>query len=484
MTSAFAPSLRVGDPAVKSDIANAHARLAVAGTAVEVMGRQAIQRARTAVKASSVVVLLLVAICSSASWSQTQTPDPTLKVKPQFFTPKDRQEAIRKAAIYTPKAVAEVDIMAGPAQKKKEFQFHMNDKVTCEFVTPGQQMGGNTPKFLCKIVKVESLDGTVQTATDQINDDPLKVKFGDDNREVYAEIISSRLLWALGFYTDAWYPIRVDCTNCPADPETGSGDRAPRTFKEASVVRKLDGHKMVETGKDDEGWSWKEFEALNGRPTYEKDGLKLMAAFISHSDNKPPQQRLICDTVATDTTTQPPTVTCNVSEMVVQDVGATFGSGGLFTSNDTAKVNLHEWTNKPVWKKVGSANQANKPPQCEAVLHKSLTAKDGLNDPTISEEGRRFTAGLMCQLSDQQITDMFKLARVAEMPEFHNGDGSFKQGMTEDTIVQQWVTVFKQKREDIAAGRCQWKNQPANLNVIDNPANLTTVPNNCVAKVY
>ena len=434
---------------------------------------------------STLVLLLLVAIYSSASWAQTQTPEAAPKVKPQFFTATDRQDAIRKAAIYTPKAVAEVDIMAGPAQKKKEFQFHMNDKVTCEFVTPGQQMGGNTPKFLCKITRVESLDGTVQTASGEINDDPLKVKFGDDNREVYAEIISSRLLWSLGFYTDAWYPIRVDCTNCPADPETGSGDRGPRTFKEASVVRKLDGHKMVETGKDEEGWSWKEFEALNGRPTYEKDGLKLMAAFISHSDNKPPQQRLTCDTVTTDTTTQPPTVTCNVSEMVVQDVGATFGSGGLFTNNDTAKVNLHEWTNKPVWKKVGSASETNKqPPQCEAVLHKSLTANDGLNDPTISEEGRRFTAGLMCQLSDQQITDMFKLARVAEMPEFHNGDGSFKQGMTEDTIVQQWVTVFKQKREDVAAGRCQWKNQPADLTVIDNPANLSTVPNNCVAKVH
>ena len=335
---------------------------------------------RVTVVAFTLVVLSLVAISSPASWAQTQTPEPTLKVKPQFFTSKDRQDAIRKATIYTPKAVAEVDIMAGPAQKKKQFQFHPNDKVTCEFVTPGQQMGGNTPKFLCKIVKVESLDGTVQTATDQINDDPLKVKFGDDNREVYAEIVSSRLLWALGFYTDGWYPIRVDCTNCPADPETGSGYRAPRTFKEASVVRKFEGHKMVETGKDEEGWSWKEFEALNGRPTYEKDGLKLMAAFISHSDNKPPQQRLVCDTVNMDTTTHPVAVTCNVSQMVVQDVGATFGSGGAFTNNKTAKINIHEWSGKPVWKKVGSASD-QQPPQCQAMLHKSLTAKDGLDDP-------------------------------------------------------------------------------------------------------
>ena len=427
-------------------------------------------------------ILLLAAICGAASWSQAQTPEPAAKEKPEFSTPQDRQNAIRDASIFTPKAVAEADIMAGPPQKKKDFQFHFNDKVTCEFVTPGREMGGNTPKFLCNIVKVESSDGQVQTA-DQIKDEPLKVKFGDNNREVYAEIPSSRLLWALGFYTDAWYPIRVDCTNCPADPESGSGTRGDYVFKEASIVRKFPGHKMYESGKPDEGWSWKELDEFNQRPTYERDGLKLMAAFISHSDNKPPQQRLVCDDVNVDTTSHPAKTTCTKSEMVVQDVGATFGSGGLFTNNNTAKINLHEWTGKPVWKKVGAIGQSN-PPQCQAVLHKSLTAKDGLDNPTISEEGRRFTAGLMCQLSDQQITDLFKLSRVAEMPEFHNGDGSFKQGLSEDSIIQEWVTVFKQKREDIAKGRCAWKNQPSDLAVIDNPAKLSSVPNNCTSKIF
>ena len=435
-------------------------------------------------KATVLVMVLVAVTCSSVAWSQTQTstPQPTLKVKPQFFTAKDRQDAIRKATFYSAKAVGDVDIMAGPAQKDKDFQFHYNDTVTCEFVSPGQQMGGNTPKFLCNILKVQTLDGQVQTS-DQIKDDPLKVKFGASNREVYAEIVSSRLLWALGFYTDAWYPIRVECTNCPEDPETGSGARGPRTFKQASVVRKFAGHKMVESGKDDEGWSWKEFEQLNGRPSYEKDSLKLMGAFISHSDNKPPQQRLVCDNVNMDTSTKPVTVTCTSSQMVVQDVGATFGSGGLFTNNKTAKLNLHEWKDKPVWKKVGAAGDPN-PPQCQASLQKSLTAKDGLENPTISEEGRRFTAGLMCQLSDQQITDMFKLSRVYEMPEFHNDDGSYKNGMSEDSIVQEWVTLFKEKREDVAKGRCQWKNQPADLAVIDNPANLSTVPNHCASKIY
>ncbi len=107
-----------------------------------------------------------------------------------------------------------------------------------------------------------------------------------------------------------------------------------------------------------------------------------------------------------------------------------------------------------------------------------------MSDPAISEEGRRFDAGLMCQLSDQQITDLFTVARAGEMPEYHNKDGSFKTGVTDASVVEKWVAAFKQKREDLAKGRCEWNQKPADLKVVDNPASLTTVPNFCVAKLF
>jgi hypothetical protein len=238
---------------------------------------------------------------------------------------------------------------------------------------------------------------------------------------------------------------------------------------------------MTEVGKDEEGWSWKELDTANGRPTYERDGLKLLGAFIQHSDNKPPQQRLVCDKVDVDTKTQPYTTTCDKSVMLVQDVGATFGTGGAFTSNDSAKMNLKGWSNQKLWSKVGTDGS---PKQCQAILHKSLTAKDGLDNPQISEEGRRFDAGLMCQLTDQQILDLFKASRASAMPEYHNKDGSFKTGVDEASVEQQWVQAFKNKREQLAAGRCQWKEKPADLTVIDNPAGLATVPNFCSAKPF
>ena len=403
------------------------------------------------------------------------------KVKKDFYTPKDRLTAMRTATLFVARPISEADVMSGPEQEKKQFQLHFNDKVICDFAAPGKTMGGNTPKFGCKITRVESADGTVQTLTADMKEEPVKVKFGANDNEVYAEVAATRLMWALGYYADTWYPVRVECHNCPQDVISGSGPAATRTFDPANIVRKFPWKKMTESGKDDQGWSWKELDAANGRPTYERDGLKLLASFLKHSDNKPPQQRLDCHKVEVDTKTNPFTTTCDTSIMLVQDVGATFGGGGHFTSNDGAKMNLDKWSNTKLWNKVGTDGA---PKQCQAVLTKSFTASDGLGDPIISEEGRRFDAGLMCQLSDHQIEDLFKISRTSAMPQYHNNDGSFKSGFDDASIVQQWVAAFKQKREDLAKGRCEWKEKPANLALIDNPMNLPSVPNFCTAKPF
>lgn len=442
-------------------------------------------RARMRIRMTSALFFSILFLGFVTTATAQDPPKSTeAKVDKAFYAPKDRIAAMQAATIFVPKDVGSANILVGPDQDPKQFQFHPNDKMTCDFDQPGSQMGGKTPKFSCKITKVESPGGAVQTLTDQLNEEPLKVKYGATDNEIYAEVASTRLMWALGFYADSWFPVQVVCNNCPADLNSGSGSKSIRTFEAATVVRKYSGHKMVEEGKKDQGWSWKEFDQSNGRPSYEKDGLKLLASFIQHSDNKPPQQRLVCDGVKVDQSTNPFTTTCADSKMIVQDVGASFGGGGLFTSNDGAKMNLQNWTNKKLWKKTGSPgmNEADCP-VCQAQLSKSLSAHDGLGDPTISEEGRRFLAGLMCQLTDAQIEDLFKSAHVASMPKYHNSDGSFKSGLDEATIQKQWVEAFKAKREDLAKGRCRWKNKPTDLAAIDNPKGLSAVPNHCAAPI-
>jgi hypothetical protein len=450
----------------------------------ELPGRQF---SRISVKVAAWLIAVLVLILAGDPGRNVRGQNAAAKpddddAKKAFYTPKERLESMRVAALFAPKAVAEADIMEGPAQDKKQFQLHFNDKVICDFATPGKKMGGKTPKFACKISSVESTNGQVQTLTPDMDEkDPVKVKFGADDNEVYAEIVATRLMWALGYFADSWFPVRVECHNCPQNPVSGAGPTGIHTFDPATIVRKFSWKKMTLIGKPDEGWSWKELDTANGQPTYQRDGLKLLAAFMKHSDNKPPQQRLTCHKVDVDTKTQPPTTTCDKSVMLVQDVGATFGTGGWFTSNTSAKMNLKGWSQKKLWVRTGTTAA---PKQCQAELRKSLTAHDGLSNPMISEEGRRFDAGLMCQLSDRQIEDLFKSSRAAEMPEYHNSDGSFKAGVDEASIMRQWVAAFKQKREELASGRCEWKDKPADLTAIDNPMGLATVPNYCSSKPF
>ncbi|HUK24277.1 MAG TPA: hypothetical protein VLV49_06840 [Terriglobales bacterium] len=398
-----------------------------------------------------------------------------------FYSPQDRLNAMHNAMLFTPRALADAAIIEGPAQSKKLFQLHFNDKVICDFEAPGAKMGGKTPKFSCKITRVESGDGTIQTLTSEMDEEPVKVKFGADDNEVYAEVVATRLMWALGYPADAWFPVRVECHGCPENVISGSGPAATRTFDPATIVRKFSGHKMYEKGHEEQGWSWKELDRSNARPTYERDGLKLLAAFMKHSDNKPPQQRLSCNKVHVDQSSEPFTTACDGPVMLVQDVGATFGGGGWFTGNRSAKMNLEAWSSKKLWKSAGTQGS---PKQCQASLKKSLTAHDGLSNPVISEEGRRFDAGLMCQLSDRQIEELFRASRAAQMPEYHNHDGSFKPGVDEATVIRKWVEAFKQKREELAAARCEWKDKPADLAAIDNPMGLPAVANFCSARPY
>jgi hypothetical protein len=420
------------------------------------------------------VALLALGSCAAAPPARV-APAAAGPAERRFYSAADRVAALRSASIFAPRAVADADIVAGPPQKSDELPLGFNDKVTCTFAVAGEDKGGTTPKFDCVITRVERATGEVQVATPETDEEPVKVKFGRDNRETFSEVAATRLLWALGFYADAMFPVRLTCADCPENPVRNAGPRAPRTFGEAVVERKAPGRRMYEIGNEDQGWSWKELGQVSA-PGYQKDGLRLLAAFLKHGDNKPAQQRLVCDGVAVDESVRPFRTTCTASRMLVQDLGATFGGAGRTTNGRTAKMNLEEWSAKPVWKKAGTAGR---PADCQAELTKSFAAKDGLEHPPISEEGRRFAAGLLCQLSDAQLTSLFTVARVAELPDYRNADGSLKAGLTEPAIVARWVAAFREKREAVAAARCRPGGPPPDPAAIDNPMGLPVVPNFC-----
>ena len=326
------------------------------------------------------------------------------RAAPTDVTRAQRLEAIHHAKVWSATKVGSMDIMRGP---QGPFAFPPGETVTCEF-TPKEHGKGSTRKFECALPSGRAL----------------KVRYGADNGEVYAQVAATRLLWALGFTAARMYPVKLVCHGCPPDPFKDSTAAPPSTvttFDPATIEVKAEGE-TIET-KPDEGWSWDELdltdEHAGGASVRERDALKLLAALMQHSSSKAINQRILClDAPA-----------CRHTEMLVLDVGKTFGRANLLNNDHTGAVNYKAWAGMPIWKESTG---------CVASLPGSLSGT--LHNPRISEAGRQFLADLLNQLSDTQIRDLFTVARFTQRDP--------------TASLADWIGAFKAKREAIATRTC------------------------------
>lgn len=328
-----------------------------------------------------------------------------------------------------------IDVLSGPKGAENLFA---DGEVACDFKAPDPDdpPHGNTPKFQCAI-----------------GQDEFKVKYGrvrdggrssgHENREIFAEIAASRLLWALGFGADRVYLARVVCQDCPKEPWRASKGSLPTErgrllLDPASIERKFKAQTIRERDRPSQGWSWQELdlvdEKLGGATRTERDALRLLAAFLQHSDNKASQQRLVCrkEDAAINASG---TVECRKPVALIQDVGATFGGGGNFTRN-SAKMSYRHWAATPVWV------ARSKPGPCVAKLNADW--RGTLQDPVISEAGRAFLARLLVRFAKdhERVRQLFRAAGVDRMDD--------PEGSVED-----WSKTFEDKVRTIDQTRCQ-----------------------------
>lgn len=384
----------------------------------------------------------------------------TTKGPKKPFTVQDRLDTIRRAHVWTATDIPSMDVKVGP---KSPEGFAPDARVTCDYVEHSKG-SGTTPKFRCKTP-----------------DQELKVRYGNLNGEVYAQVAASRLLWVLGFGADRMYPVKVACTGCPYEPFTDTEKPDARQskvvlFDPATIDIKMDG-KTLET-KLDEGWAWPELDRIDekagGAPLAQRDALKLLAVMIQHTDSKASNQRLLCldkelakkdkksakkadesaisesataesaaaadKAVAEAPETKPETKPdakdakndgCAHPFMMLTDMGKTFGHANPANRDENGAVNFKEWSKVPIWKDPGK-------PGCVGNMPKSISGT--LGDPRISEDGRKFLADLLSRLTDAQIHDLFTVARVTRR------DPS--------ATVDDWVKAFKHKRDEIANRTC------------------------------
>jgi hypothetical protein len=323
------------------------------------------------------------------------------------LTESSRRSALEHAQVWAKTDVPAMDLRAGPPGEGSLEPFA---QISCAYVE--RKMQGASPKFTCELAP----------------GDEVKIKYGADNREVAGVVAATRLLWALGFGADRWYPVSVTCHGCPTDARRDArGTTTDTTFETAALERKASGKTME--AKADEGWKWPELDLVNpaagGAPSAQRDALKLLAVMLQHTDTKAQQQRLVC-------TTKPAPgdngEDCATPVLLLHDVGLTFGKATLLNRVHVAGVNFREWSTQPIWKDAG---------RCIGNLAKSWTGT--LDNPAIREPGRRFLADLLAQLTDSQLVDLFEVARfplISHVP------------------VEEWIRVFKHKRQEIAGVTC------------------------------
>ncbi len=327
-----------------------------------------------------------------------------------------RDDALRAARVWHPPAVpiGEVDFALNPGGDRR---FDPAEDVSCRFVN--RPPSGTTPKFRGALP-----DGRF-----------LKVKYGA-NAELAAEVAATRLLAALGFGADRMDVVRrVRCAGCPRFPfatarctaRTGlvrpclgsaGDDPAERTFEKAVIEQPLAGS-VIESAADS-GWAWFELDRIDpahgGASTAEVDALRLLAVVIGHWDNKAANQRLVCPEGS-----QRSDGSCAAPLAMIQDVGATFGP---------LKLDLHNWRETRVW-----ADRAS----CTVSMQTLPYHGGTFPERRISEAGRQLLAGLLGQLTERQLTDLFSASRIV----------AFDHSAGEGRSAAAWAEAFRAKIEEI-----------------------------------
>jgi hypothetical protein len=334
-----------------------------------------------------------------------------------------RDAMLASARVWMPPVVAPGHANLG-TNPEGPGRFDERDEVECRLVV--EPVSGLTSKFDCQLP-----DKTI-----------VKVKYGAANAELHAEVATTRLLTALGFAADRMYVVRgVKCAGCPRFPfralrclgATGlqwpcfplgiDFDRT-RTFDPVVIEHQLPGRKIEAFPR--QGWAWYELDAIDpdkgGSPRAHVDGLRLLAAFLAHWDNKAENQRLLCPAGA-----DLPDGGCATPIAMMQDVGATFGP---------AKLDLHNWRRTPVWSDRAACR----------VSMKDLPWGGGtFPERQVSEEGRQFLLGLIAQLSVDQIRALFTTSRAI----------MFDAIDAESRSASAWADAFLEKVEQIrSAGPC------------------------------
>ena len=357
--------------------------------------------------------ILALAVISCRDRPERKSADPP----PAVVSQRDAALAAARVRAEPPIAPGSVDFSANTPGSG---MFDPSADIDCTFSL--EPIGGTSPKFYCT-----TADG-----------DHLKVKYGESNPEVPAEVAASRLMSAFGFFVDRMMLVHsVRCTGCPPLPKLaldclktrtpaavclqGTSSTSVRTFDRVMIERPFEGRKIEAT--DDQGWSWYELEkvdaAKGGSSRTDVDALRVMAVLLAHWDNKGENQRLSCAPGA-----DRPDGGCSSPRAVLHDLGATFGP---------LKADLQNWRHAPIWADARA---------CRLTMSTLPYKGSTFADTTITEAGRQLALRLLRAITPTQLNTLFEAS----------GFSTFPHVLAAAREPQAWTDVFLGKVDEIGSG--------------------------------
>jgi len=240
-----------------------------------------------------------------------------------------------------------------------------------------------------------------------------RIKLGEEARP---ETAATRLLWAVGYFTDEDYFV-------PKIQVTGMRPVSKHRRKRASGLLEADGimHnvrlKRRAKGEKKLGtWRWRE-NPFTG--TRELNGLRVMMALMNNWDLTDENNAVVAEKNRNDSVTNgsdPPESDPRETIYEVSDLGASFGTAGRVRQRERAKGNLESYRGSKFIQKIGRDYVDFNIPAREswplAVNPKEYTRRLHLRwiGQHIPRADVRWIGQLLSRLSREQIADAFRAA--------------------------------------------------------------------------
>jgi hypothetical protein len=217
-----------------------------------------------------------------------------------------------------------------------------------------------------------------------------KAKLGIEARP---ETVASRLMWAVGYFTNDNYLIKnLEVDGLPAKLKRGQGHvTSPNHLDEARLQRSIEGKKKG-------NWSWKNNPL---KSTREFNGLRVMMALLGNWDLKDENNAIYVDKDGTE-------------RYVVTDLGTAFGPSGDRWTEAQSKNNLKAYQSTKFITHKTDKHVSFSLPRFPPFLyifdlphfwHQASMRPVGNNIP---REDAKWIGSLLAQLSTKQIEDAFR----------------------------------------------------------------------------